>query len=48
MLVEAVEDGVSVGYTDNYIYTYVNKELAVGDIVKVTLTEPYLEGMKAE
>lgn len=46
MLVELVEDGCSLGYTDNYIYTYVKGELPVGEIVKVTLVEPYLEGMK--
>ena len=48
MLVEAVEDGVSVGYTDNYIYIYINKVLPVGEIVDVTLKEPYMEGMSAE
>jgi len=45
MLVEEVENGVSVGYTDNYIYTYINKVLPVGEIVEVTLKEEHLEGM---
>ena len=48
MLIEEIKDGVSLGYTDNYIYTYVNGEHAVGEVVNVTLTEPYLNGMKGE
>lgn len=46
VLVELVEEGYSLGYTDNYIYTYIQGELPVGEQVLVTLTEPYLDGMK--
>ncbi len=48
MLIEKVDNGFSVGYTDNYIYAYVQSEKNVGDIIEVKLNEPYLEGMTAE
>ncbi len=47
MLIEEVDMGVSLGYTDNYIYTYLDGEYEVGDIVNVRLTEPYHLGMRA-
>ncbi len=46
MLVEEVKDGKSVGYTENYIYTYVDKELPVGVYLVVT-EEIYKDGLKA-
>ena len=48
VLVEEVDGKVSLGYTDNYIYTYIDGEHSVGDIVQVKLTKPYLQGMKGE
>ena len=48
VLVELVDENISLGYTDNYIYTYINKPLKEGEIVEVTLTKPHLLGMFAE
>ena len=47
VLIEEVDREVSSGYTDNYIYTYIDGKYEVGDIVQVKLTKPYLQGMKA-
>ena len=47
VLIEEVDGEVSLGYTDNYIYTYIDGKYEVGDIVQVKLTKPYLQGMKA-
>lgn len=46
MLVEEFVDGYAVGYTENYIYTYVKGDFNVGDIITIKLTEHYLDGMK--
>ena len=48
VLVELVDENFSLGYTDNYIYTYVSGKHKVGDIIKVKLNDLYLDGMKAE
>ena len=48
VLVELVDQNFSLGYTDNYIYTYIPGKHKVGEIVEVTLTEPYVEGMKGQ
>lgn len=48
MLVEEVDNGLSLGYTENYIYCYLEGEHKVGDIVPVSLIQPYLDGMKAK
>ena len=48
VLVEVVDDGVSFGYTDNYIYTKINDLLTVGSIVNVRLTKIDGDGMIAE
>ena len=48
MLVEEIVDGYAVGYTENYVYTYLKGKHKVGDIVKVKLTENYKLGMLAE
>lgn len=48
LLVEIVDENYSIGYTDNYIYTYIPKKYNVGEIVDVTLIEPFKKGMKAE
>lgn len=47
LLVEAVENGYSLGYTENYIYTYLKGEYSIGSIQKIKLIEPYLDGMIA-
>lgn len=47
LLVEIVDENYSIGYTDNYIYTYLPVNLKVGQIVDVTLVEPYKKGMIA-
>ena len=48
LLVEIVDENYSIGYTDNYIYTYIPKKYNVGEIVDVTLIEPFKKGMLAE
>ncbi len=48
MLVEEHIDGYSVGYTDNYIYTYINTLLPIGNIVKVKLIKAHSQGMLGE
>lgn len=48
LLVEIVDENYSIGYTDNYIYTYISKKHSVGEIVDVTLIEPFKKGMIAE
>lgn len=46
VLVEQVKDGYSVGYTENYVYTYIDKVLENG-IYEVVLTEKFKDGCKA-
>lgn len=48
MLVELVENGYSLGYTENYIYTYLEGEFGVGEIVNVQLLKPLKDGMLAK
>lgn len=48
MLIEEIEDNVCLGYTDNYIYTYLNGSYEVGDVVEVKLVATYLNGMKGD
>lgn len=48
MLVEEIDGEVSMGYTENYIYCYIPKKLAVGSIVDVVLEKPFKKGMKAK
>ena len=48
LLVEIVDENYSIGYTDNYIYTYLPKPHNVGEIVDVTIIEPFKKGMLAE
>lgn len=48
VLVEEIDGEYSLGYTENYIYTYIKRQHNVGDIVSVRLTEIYNNGMKAE
>ena len=46
VLVELVDGNYSLGYTDNYIYTYIEGCLPVGSIVDIRLDDVYLNGMK--
>ena len=46
VLVELVDGNYSLGYTDNYIYTYIEGCLPVGSIVDIRLDNVYLNGMK--
>ena len=48
VLIEEVADGYSLGYTENYIYTYIEGKHKVGEIVNVKLTEIYKNGMKGK
>ena len=48
VLIEEVVDGISMGYTENYIYSYIDGEHEVGEILKVKLTETFKDGIKAE
>ncbi len=48
LLVEIVDENYSIGYTDNYIYTYLPAKHEVGEIVDITLKKPYKKGMLAE
>ena len=48
LLVEIVDENYSIGYTDNYIYTYLPAKHEVGEIVDITLKKPYRKGMLAE
>ena len=47
VLVEEFKDGYSVGYTENYIYTYIDKKLDNG-IYQVKLTEKFKDGYKGK
>lgn len=46
LIEEVVDENLSLGYTDNYIYTYINSKCEVGQIVNVKLVAPYENGMK--
>ena len=48
VLIEEVDGETSLGYTDNYIYTYIEGRHTVGEILKVKLTKPHLQGMIGE
>ena len=46
LIEEVVDENLSLGYTDNYIYTYINSKCEVGQIVNVKIVAPYESGMK--
>ena len=48
VLIEEFNGEYSLGYTENYIYTYIQGKHKVGEIVDVKLTEIYKNGMKGE
>ncbi len=48
VLIEEFDGEYSLGYTENYIYTYIKGKHKVGDIVNVKLTERYKNGVKAK
>jgi len=45
VLVEEKKGDMNVGYTDNYIRVYIGEKAKIGDIVDVTLTEKFKEGV---
>lgn len=47
VLIEEHDDNYSLGYTENYIYTYIEGKHKIGEIVNVELTETYKNGVKA-
>lgn len=46
VLIEEFDGEYSLGYTENYIYTYIKGEHKIGEIVNVKLTELYKNGYK--
>ena len=48
VLIEEIDGEYSLGYTENYIYTYIKGKYKVGDIINVKLTEIYKNDMKGE
>lgn len=48
VLVEEIIDGQTVGYTENYIYTYIDGEHKIGEILTVELKDLYKNGVKGE
>ncbi len=48
VLIEEVSKGFGEGYTENYIKCYVQGDFKVGDIVEVSLWEPFKDGVLAK
>ncbi len=48
LIEEVIDENLSLGYTDNYIYTYIDAKCKVGDIVDAKLISEYENGMKAQ
>ena len=48
VLIEQFDGTYSYGYTENYIYTYIEEELEAGSIVRVCLKEQFKDGIKAK
>jgi len=48
VLIEETIGEYSVGYTENYIYSYIKGNIPAGKIVDVKLIKPYLQGMLAK
>ena len=46
MLIEEIDGEYSVGYTENYIYTYLKGKHEIGSVVDVKLNETYGQGMR--
>ena len=47
LIEEVVDEKFSLGYTGNYIYTYIDAKCKPGEIVEVRLADLYNNGMKA-
>lgn len=47
VLIEEVDEKYSLGYTDNYIYTYIEGNIKVGDVIEVTMASKFKDGMLA-
>lgn len=45
MLVEEIDGNTSLGYTENYIYTYLTGKYEIGSIIDVELVDVYKQGM---
>ncbi len=48
VLIEENANGYSLGYTENYIYTYIEGTHKVCEIVDIKLNNIYNEGMRGE
>ena len=48
VLIEEVDGEYSLGYTENYIYTYLKGKHPVGKVIDIVLTNNYLNGMRAQ
>lgn len=48
VLIEEFDGEFSLGYTENYIYTYIKGKQNIGDVINVKLTENFKNGMKGE
>ncbi len=48
VLIEEVDEEYSLGYTENYIYTYIEGKHKIGDVIEVKLIENYKNGVKAQ
>lgn len=48
VLIEELDGAISLGYTENYIYTYIEEKLNIGDIVEVVMEKVYKNGMTAK
>ena len=48
VVVEEYTDGYSCGYSENYLYCYINQKLEEGKIVKVVPKSPFKNGVLCE
>ncbi len=48
VLIEEFDGKYSLGYTENYIYTYIEGKHNIGEVISVKLKEKYLNGVKGE
>ena len=48
VLIEEIVDGIAVGYIERYVKTYVDRDLKIGEVVKVNIEKPYLDGVLAK
>lgn len=48
VLIEEYDGDYSLGYTENYIYTYIKGKKDIGDMVEIILKKPFKNGMIGE